>query len=113
MAHLNLIKELAPTLRHIYLFRSPVKSIHSFIKVYKAMPFVFEELTGRKSFLSTHFPLSHLHSHRNYPGMILSETLSRNEAIALMILSSLRCARDYVESYGSFAGMFSYDMEHR
>jgi len=35
--------------------------------------------------------------------------MSSNEAIALMILSSLRCARDYVESYGNFAGEFSYE----
>merc|ERR1739838_634657 len=36
MAQVTLMKTLIPTIRHIFLFRSPIKAMHSFGKVYKA-----------------------------------------------------------------------------
>merc|ERR1712106_1100633 len=83
--------------------------MHSFSKVYKAMAANFQTIAGHEWFLSIEFPLSHTTSHSNYPELIFSGAMSRNEAIALLILSSLKSAREYVESHGNFAAVFTYE----
>jgi len=109
MAQATLIKTLFPAIRHIYLFRSPTKCILSLIKVWKATPPYFQNCGYLEDFQGTCIPLSHSASHRNFPGLISSGTMSRDQAVAFMILSSLRAARDFVKDCGPFAAVFTYE----
>ena len=73
------------------------------------MPPFFQTFGYLEDFQGTCLPLSHSVPHRNFPGLISSGKLSRNEAVAFMILSSLRSARDFVKDCGPFAAVFTYE----
>lgn len=62
-----------------------------------------------EDFQGTCIPLSHSVPHRNFPMLISSGTLSRNDAVAFSILSSLKAAREFVAECGPFAAVFTYE----
>lgn len=109
MAQASLIKSLIPTVRHIYLFRSPKESIASLAKVWKAYPPIFKALGYLEDFQKTHHPLVDTISPRNIPEMISRGVMSRNKAVVFTILASLRSARDFVERSGPFAAIFTFE----
>ena len=103
------MKTLMPRLRHIYLFRSPKKSIESLTKVWKAYPPICKAIGLLEDFNVTLYPLTHTIPHGNIPEMIASGLISRNKAVVFLILASLRSARDFVERNGPFDALFTFE----
>ena len=102
------MKELLPSLRHIFLFRSPAKSISSRIKVYNEFPPLFKALE-LSQFLSTCIPLDPTAAEGNFSQMILNGTMSKSQSFGLHILAGLRTARNFVEQTGGFDYIFTYE----
>ena len=102
------MKELLPSLRHIFLFRNPEKSISSLAKVYNACPPLFRELELNQ-FLATYIPFDHTVAEGNLSQMILNGTMSRSQSIGLHILAGFRTAKNFIEYTGGFDYIFTYE----
>ena len=109
MSQVKIIKTLFPTFKQIYLFRDPIKSIQSLIKVTKARNPLTRISGYIEDFWSGAVPLSHTQAHGNFPAMIRTGKMCINRRCAFVILSTLSAAKDFVESNAPFDKVFTYE----
>ena len=89
----------------MFLFRDPQASIRSWSKVLK----VLMDDSHFANFWGNALPLPDWLAPEDYRAAILSGAMTRERATPLLVMASLRAARDFVAQGGHFAEIFAYE----
>lgn len=106
LSQTGLIKSLLPSLRHVFVFRDTLSSMKSLIKVTAALSVDqddFNEFFGNK------LPLPSSILQDNFRTQILAGEMTEARVDCLVIMATLRAAREYVKEHGDFLDIFTYE----